>query len=850
MMRLAMVSVLFAALGAQAAEPTVMRVQSTAGGPQIHVAGKPIPPRFFWGAPGGGRVDVTEAWTTQQFDLRVGYTPNGQVTLHFRFGHVPGTVDLADVRIIDVASGQDVFASGSVATAEAFAQSWSTWPVGPANTVGKLSFADGGLRVTLTAPPGGAWPDFHLHSRAKVALQAHRQYRVSFRAKATPARSISPAVYHVAGGAWSGIGGPAGYFVKQVALARDAGVNLVSFSAPNCWTEPNQPVDWTPLDDVCRQVLAVNPKALLVPRVGADAPGWWLQRHPTERMVFDDGPDNSHASPSSRLYRAEAAAHLEKLCQHLLETFPEQFAGVHPCGQHTGEFFYEKSWARPLSGYDASSVAAFRDWLKEKGDPAAATALPPTAPERRAHPCGFLRDPAKERRLLEFARFQQHEMADLVLTLAAACRRGTAGKKLVVFFYGYLFEFPPLQNGAPTAGHYDLERVLASPDIDILCSPISYTDREWPGTAPCMTAAESVKAAGKLWLNEDDTRTFLDPRKEGRTQEGTVVNVRQTKQLMLRNTAQAALRGFGTWWMDLPAQGWFNDARIWAEQVRLNPVEQVLLGRPQPFTPEIAALVDEDSMCHLTGGSGAAMRPLIYEGRAAIGRSGAPYGQYLLRDALSRSLTARLQIFLAAWAVKPGQTKALILNRPAGVTRVWCYAPGYVQDDRLDVRGMTDLTGLKHTLVEPATAQVTPTAAGTKVGLTGPWGPQTAIRPLLAAEPAGAEVWATYADGSAAVVVRRGERGHDVFVGVPQLTPALVRALAKLAGVHLFCQQDTSVWAAEGYLSLHAMADGPLSLDTGVAGPVTDALDGKLVGQGPRFNLDIERGETRVLKYR
>ena len=235
-----------------------------------------------------------------------------------------------------------------------------------------------------------------------------------------------------------------------------------------------------------------------------------------------------------------------------------------------------------------------------------------------------MRDPAREKRLLEFARFQQQEMAEHVAAMAAACRRGTDGRKLVVFFYGYLFEFGPLPDGAPTSGHYALASLLKGRDIDILCSPISYTDREWIGTAPSMTAAESVLRAGILWLNEDDSRTFLDPRPEEHVQEGGLVDLQQTRQVMRRNTAQAAIRGFGTWWMDLPAQGWFNDARIWEEMVLLRPLDAAMIDRRGPFAAEIAAVVDEESMCHLAGGSAAVGGGLIYDARAALGRCGAP----------------------------------------------------------------------------------------------------------------------------------------------------------------------------------------------------------------------------------
>ena len=94
-------------------------------------------------------------------------------------------------------------------------------------------------------------------------------------------------------------------------------------------------------------------------------------------------------------------------------------------------------------------------------------------------------------------------MLDCVCELAHAVRKASQGRKLVVFFYGYVFEFAGVQNGPATSGHYALRRVLNCPDIDVLCSLISYFDRGLGQSAPSMTAAESVALAGKLWLNEE-----------------------------------------------------------------------------------------------------------------------------------------------------------------------------------------------------------------------------------------------------------------------------------------------------------------------------------------------------------
>ena len=294
-------------LAMAASDPVTVRVENTRGGPQIHVNGKPIPPRFFFGSMNSGVIAAKSEWTSHAFEFVPG-TVNGTGTLHFRFAQKPGNVWLADVRIQDAKTFADVLPPGSYATPEGFAKEWSTWPVGPANTVGAAIVSDGALHVTLKRPPDGNWPDFHLHSRASLRFSASRTYRCTFRAKAAPEQDLRTVLYSVVGGNWDYIGGPPGSFLSQVALARDAGVNLVSFSAPNCWTPPERPIDWAPLDNLCRQIIAVNPKVLLVPRVGADAPDWWLNRNPGGRMVYDGGKVVNHSCVSDRAYRADVCA--------------------------------------------------------------------------------------------------------------------------------------------------------------------------------------------------------------------------------------------------------------------------------------------------------------------------------------------------------------------------------------------------------------------------------------------------------------------------------------------------------------------------------------------------------------
>ena len=53
--------------------------------------------------------------------------------------------------------------------------------------------------------------------------------------------------------------------------------------------------------------------------------------------------------------------------------------------------------------------------------------------------------------------------------------------------------------------------MLASPDIDFVCSPTSYAFRQLggAGTSHFMSLVGSVKLHGKLWFDENDIRTSL-----------------------------------------------------------------------------------------------------------------------------------------------------------------------------------------------------------------------------------------------------------------------------------------------------------------------------------------------------
>ncbi len=626
-----------------------------------------------------------------------------------------------------------------------------------------------------------------------------------------------------------------------------AGVDLIevgiahSFLSPKRervrWTAFEGPDDWSIADDQVRKAIEAHPNGKFLLRVFVNAPKAVLEANPDWCMRFEDddaekGP--RMASPSCRPYREAVCAYLKRAVKHFSETFPHHYAGIHPSGQNSGEFFYDKAWTK-LSGYDKHTLAAWRKWLAERGESDAATAEVPTPAERKAKDDGsVLLDPVKRRRVIQFNQFLQDEMSDFVAEMARACREASGDKKLVVFFYGYAWEFNSLPNGPAVSGHYGLMRLLekAPGAIDILCGPIGYFNRRYPdGFAPVMSAAETLASHGILWLNEDDTRTYRDPRRDRPyTQEGTLTTCENNCKVMLRNTAQEAIRGLGSWWMDLYGHGWYDDPALWEVQRRLWPSERALLARPRPYTPDVAAIVGEQSQLHFSAESRAVTRPLIYTVRGEFDKAGVRYGQYLLEDVLKNPPPAKVHVFLSANYLTAADRAALAKDRvehPERV-RVWCFAPGYLSDSGADEKGITEVTGFSVKRIDKS---------GDK------------IRPLFSPDAEGGEVWARFPDGSPSVAARSAGAGMDVFCAIPELTADVIRRAAKAAGVHLYLKSgNAGVYADAGFVSVQALEDGEVAVDFGETGDIVDAMTGEKVGEGPVYSVSLKAGDARLFR--
>ena len=785
------------------------------------VDGKPVRARMFWGAAARQLSIGPEAKKIAFESRRRRMSPAGRdapaVCRH-------GGRCLDDIRVVDLDDSADVIPVCDFEAGGANARR------GPAVRPTRWEDSPGGRAASCisTQRSDDRWPDYHLYHLPTCPctgpLSGERWVRPA-------ARKLTVA------------------FTGQPLFRRAARLSQIKSRWPPRWASTVKLSRLPPLAAAgksrldkrrpqCRRSSTPTRMRCCCPHRGAG-----VVARPIEDVVWDRGrstPAVASNLPPRAAERLPPRASEENFGDHIASYHlrPVYRRVVLPGNVGAGAFgVFQPPGRRGGSRYQSDDAlrAAWRD-----RQVALETAEVPSPAARRASPAGVLRDPVAERPLIDFAEFQQEMMADCVCHFARTARQATGGKKLVVFFYGYVFEFGAIHNGPATAGHYALRRVLDCPEIDVLCSPISFFDRGLGQCARALTAGESIAVAGKMWLYEDDTRTYLGTGRAPGWQDG-VDTLEETNRELLRNTAQCALRNFGTWWMDLGATGWFEDRRMWEQMERLRALDEPLLESPLPFRPEVAAVVDEPSMIRVAYGGDLVTRPGVYEARRPLGRMGAPYGQYLLDDVSAGRVGAKMFVFLNAWCLSPGDRRQ-VRDATRGKLCVWCYAPGYQEPGGGERRRDAGTDRI----------QARPSLAGKRMGRADRVGQATrhdggfesSARHAAAGRRCNARGDpATYADGcggrlaanrSWLVVVRRATR---LDIGTACL------AARKAASI---CSPRPTAMSANGsHIVLHASQAGPLQVNTGRPGPVIDLLSGEL-GQGPTITLPAF-GETRVL---
>jgi hypothetical protein len=358
-----------------------------------------------------------------------------------------------------------------------------------------------------------------------------------------------------------------------------------------------------------------------------------------------------------------------------------------------------------------------------------------------------------------------------------------------------------------------------------------------------MTALESVRLHGKLWFDENDYRTFLTPNDSGY---GRTDTREETIAVQERELAQVISQGSGMWWFDM-VSGWFDDPELMAAIARQNAIAERAVTWDRESVAEVAVVLDEAStpFIHTRQNVGQALVTLQ---QVELGHMGAPFDTILLSD-LERARPYKLYIFPNAWNVTDDR-RAVIdrVVKTGGRTALWLYAPGYAGADGWLER-MRDLTGLAFRTRPSTGAPVTvETVAGGDVGLSAGVGWSLGeLNPVVSVgDPQAVVLGRIRETGEPGLAMRRFADWTSIHAAAGPLPAAALRALARQAGVHIYCEQDASLYVNRSFIALHSREARVYTVRLPTAESRVELLTGQGAGHAQMWSAAYPAATTRL----
>ncbi len=352
------------------------------------------------------------------------------------------------------------------------------------------------------------------------------------------------------------------------------------------------------IDESVKQILDACPNALILPRLDTALPERWERENPDE--LCDYGKVELHRPCFSSDKWLEETKHLISLAVDHMENadYADRIIGYQIANGNTQEWLpYDF-----LGSIGKRSREKFAEYCTEN-------CIEPTE--------------------VNYYGFLSYIVGDRICQLAEHTKRIVDRDILVGAFYGYTFECP-----GRTYSHHSLEKVISSPYVDFICSPVSYAfNRDRGIDHPCMLPCDSLREHGKLYFAENDTRTHLikppfdlpyfklpvwDPKKYEDAYEHIKLHY-----------ARALIHGYALWWFDMWG-GWFADETFMSMFEKFLKITNESLEKPMNSTSSLAVFIDEKCYKYIEDEN--IGRNVAYLSRKALGLIGTPYDVYLACD--------------------------------------------------------------------------------------------------------------------------------------------------------------------------------------------------------------------------
>ena len=631
---------------------------------------------------------------------------------------------------------------------------------------------------------------------------------------------------------------------------------------------PDGTIDYDAFDGVIYDTLAASEDALVMVNIGMFSPIWWIEQNPDHQLLVDNGSSyiaiDGEVSLASEKFRQEAGEVLRLLIRHMKEqNYYNRVFGIKISGGQSYEWMVRGTGTGQGPDYSPVSREGFRQYLERTygtvealreawGDDTVTfeTAEAPGWDARCASSNVYMGEGSTlSRNMVDWNLWLNEASADSFLYYCQIAKEETDGSIIVGGYNGYLWT----SNSYNSQGmaHTALDRVLDSPYVDWIASPVAYNERLLGQSSTYMTLLDTVQEHGKLYIAEQDNRTCLSDSYAGSSwdakwdyQIGQTRTMADTLYQQKRDFANALVNGAGLWQYDMYG-GWLDDGQIYGYIQDAKAEYDVSVHLDRDITNEVAVFVGDETYAYLTAENGnmsfTLLEPMLMQQRKHLAAMGAGYDTYTMSSLLEGKVPPhKLNIILSPFEITEQMHTAIdTYLKTNDQVVVWVYLPGISTGRELSLSNVERATGFSVGIVEEESTlqvQLAETEHSLTEGIQGLiYGNsvENSVSPLpYIQNTAGMTVLGYHLDGyrQPGLAVKDMGDWTSVYSAAPCLDVSFLRNLMKFAGCHSYSDNSADIiYSSNHYVALHSAAAGEKTINLPGNYSVYDVFEEKFI---------------------
>ncbi len=651
-------------------------------------------------------------------------------------------------------------------------------------------------------------------------------------------------------------------FLKQsntIESISQSGISLYSTFTGNIasmWKEDGS-IDFSQFDQDIYEMLCTTSNAKVMVNIGLYAPDWWLAANPNEQTVVYTSASaykqNGSVSFASTKFRTDAGVVVQQILSHMQsQPYYNAVFAIKLSAGGTNEWQYQGFGDTSVGDYSSRAVTAFQNYCQKVysdiGSLNSAWGLKngfagigktsydsfeeitlPTYDEIYTNSNAL----NTNRKVVDYNLFVNDTVVDTFLHFAQIVKTATANQKIVGGYGAYLWvhETAPIGFAGTSA-----QRLYSSPYIDFLSSPLTYHERYLGMDSTYMGLNDAIRAYGKIYLLEQDSRTAL------RTDYGNVwtisddkasgqyFNLQDTLSQLKRDFANNFVNGTGFWMYDME-NGWYDDQSIYQLLNSAKSVYDNGLTQDVNYKNQVAVIVDDQVYAYTARKSSNYGNQLYFNlyrlQRQNLALMGTGYDVYAMSTLADGKVPShKVYLFLAPTEFSDSELQAINNLKQNGNYLVFVSMTGTNVDNMKQATGLTMATTSSHAMqVEITNADI---SNGKRYGAE-----KEGYKPVIYVNDSSATKWGNVVDSNYnGLAYKNNSTWHCVYSSAPNLPNVLLKYLLQQAGVHVYSQDSGDIIHSNNqYVSLYSQNGGEKTIALDGYYKVIDAYTGNVVSQ-------------------